>query len=145
MHRYGKRSAFTLSVLASCGQLGGALAPMAAGALAQLSLRTVFLAALNPGDTILSMDDHSGFLVGSARARAQPRAGGVWRTGQGAAARAGAALLTHRARVAGRAPRARRRRRPGARRVGLLGRRNRRIAYARHRFSLESRPPCSDA
>jgi MFS family permease len=38
------RSAFTLSTLASGGQLGGAVAPMFAGALGQFSLRAVFLA-----------------------------------------------------------------------------------------------------
>jgi DHA1 family multidrug resistance protein-like MFS transporter len=38
------RSAFTLSTLASGGQLGGAIAPMVAGLLGQFSLRAVFLA-----------------------------------------------------------------------------------------------------
>ena len=38
------RSAFTLSTLASGGQLGGAIAPMFAGLLGQFSLRAVFLA-----------------------------------------------------------------------------------------------------
>ena len=47
-----ERSAFTLSVLASCGQLGGALAPMVAGGLAQISLQTVFLA--NSGAYLLA-------------------------------------------------------------------------------------------
>jgi DHA1 family multidrug resistance protein-like MFS transporter len=48
-----ERSAFTLSVLASCGQLGGALAPMVAGGLAQVSLQTVFLA--NGGAYLLAL------------------------------------------------------------------------------------------
>ena len=48
-----ERSAFTLSVLASCGQLGGALAPMVAGGLAQISLQTVFLA--NGGAFLLAL------------------------------------------------------------------------------------------
>ena len=39
-----ERSAFTLSVVASGGQLGGAVAPMFAGALGQFSLRAVFFA-----------------------------------------------------------------------------------------------------
>ena len=39
-----ERSAFTLSVLVSGGQLGGALAPISAGLLGQFSLRAVFLA-----------------------------------------------------------------------------------------------------
>jgi MFS family permease len=39
-----ERSAFTLSVVGSGGQLGGALAPMFAGLLGQVSLRAVFLA-----------------------------------------------------------------------------------------------------
>ena len=39
-----ERSAFTLSVLASGGLLGGALAPMFAGLIGQFSLRAVFLA-----------------------------------------------------------------------------------------------------
>ncbi|HEV3495389.1 MAG TPA: MFS transporter, partial [Actinomycetes bacterium] len=39
-----ERSAFTLSVVASGGQLGGALAPVSAGLLGQFSLRAVFLA-----------------------------------------------------------------------------------------------------
>jgi MFS family permease len=39
-----ERSAFTLSTLASGGQLGGALAPMFAGVLGQYSLRAVFVA-----------------------------------------------------------------------------------------------------
>jgi DHA1 family multidrug resistance protein-like MFS transporter len=47
-----ERSAFTLSVLASCGQLGGAFAPMVAGGLAQISLQTVFLA--NSGAYLLA-------------------------------------------------------------------------------------------
>ena len=38
------RSAFTLSTLASGGQLGGAIAPMFAGGVGQFSLRAVFLA-----------------------------------------------------------------------------------------------------
>jgi DHA1 family multidrug resistance protein-like MFS transporter len=40
----GERSALTLSVLASCGMLGGAVSPILAGTLGQvLSLRSVFL------------------------------------------------------------------------------------------------------
>jgi DHA1 family multidrug resistance protein-like MFS transporter len=39
-----ERSAFTLSTLASGGQLGGAIAPMFAGGLGQFSLRFVFVA-----------------------------------------------------------------------------------------------------
>jgi MFS family permease len=38
------RSALALSVMASCGQLGGASAPMLAGLIGQLSLRSVFVA-----------------------------------------------------------------------------------------------------
>jgi MFS transporter, DHA1 family, multidrug resistance protein len=37
------RSGVTLSMLSSCGQLGGASAPMLAGLIGQLSLRSVFL------------------------------------------------------------------------------------------------------
>ena len=39
-----ERSSLTLSVLASCGMLGSATAPILAGMLGQLSLRIVFLA-----------------------------------------------------------------------------------------------------
>jgi MFS family permease len=39
-----ERSGLTLSVLASCGMLGAALAPILAGMLSQLSLRSVFIA-----------------------------------------------------------------------------------------------------
>ena len=39
-----ERSGLTLSVLGSCGQLGGAISPIAAGVLGQFSLRAVFLA-----------------------------------------------------------------------------------------------------
>jgi DHA1 family multidrug resistance protein-like MFS transporter len=38
------RSGLTLSVLASCGMLGGAVSPIMAGMLSQLSLRSVFIA-----------------------------------------------------------------------------------------------------
>jgi MFS family permease len=37
------RSGLTLSVLASCGMLGGAVSPILAGMLGQLSLRSVFI------------------------------------------------------------------------------------------------------
>ena len=39
-----ERSGVTLATLSSCGQLGGALAPMLAGVIGQVSLRYVFLA-----------------------------------------------------------------------------------------------------
>jgi MFS family permease len=39
-----ERSGLTLSVLASSGQFGGAISPILAGVLAQLSLQSVFIA-----------------------------------------------------------------------------------------------------
>ena len=39
-----ERSGLTLAVLASCGMLGGAISPIMAGFLGQLSLRVVFIA-----------------------------------------------------------------------------------------------------